>query len=32
LMAEKLKPQSIRVIFGWILLGVALFLLMKHVL
>ena len=32
LMAEKLKPQSVRVIFGWILLGVALLLMIKHVL
>jgi len=32
LMAEKLKSQSVRVIFGWILLGVALLLIMKHVL
>jgi len=32
LMAEKLKSQFIRVIFGWILLGVALFLMMKNVL
>ena len=32
LMAEKLNPQSVKLIFGWILLGVALLLIVKHVL
>jgi uncharacterized membrane protein YfcA len=32
LMAEKLNPQSVKLVFGWILLGVALLLIVKHVL
>jgi uncharacterized membrane protein YfcA len=32
LMAEKLKSQSVKFIFGWILLGVAVLLIVKHVL
>ena len=32
LMAEKLKSQSVKLIFGWILLGVAVLLIVKHVL
>jgi uncharacterized membrane protein YfcA len=32
LMAEKLKPQSVKLVFGWILLGVAVLLIVKHVL
>jgi uncharacterized membrane protein YfcA len=32
LMAEKLRPQSVKLVFGWILLGVALLLIVKHVL
>jgi uncharacterized membrane protein YfcA len=32
LMAEKLKSQSVKSIFGWILLGVAVLLIVKHVL
>jgi uncharacterized membrane protein YfcA len=32
LMAETLKPQSVKLIFGWILLGVALLLIVKDVL
>jgi uncharacterized membrane protein YfcA len=31
LMAEKLKPQSVKLVFGWILVGVALVLIVKHV-
>jgi uncharacterized membrane protein YfcA len=31
-MAEKLDPQSVKLVFGWILLGVALLLIVKHVL
>jgi uncharacterized membrane protein YfcA len=31
-MAEKLKPQSVKLVFGCILLGVALLLIVKHVL
>jgi len=31
LMAEKLKSQSVKLIFGWTLLGVALLLIVKHV-
>jgi uncharacterized membrane protein YfcA len=31
LMADKLKPQSVGLIFGWILLGVAVLLIAKHV-
>jgi len=32
LMAEKLKSQSVKQIFGWVLLGIALLLIVKHVL
>jgi uncharacterized membrane protein YfcA len=32
LMAEKLKPRSVKLVFGWILLGVAVLLIVKHVL
>jgi uncharacterized membrane protein YfcA len=32
LMAEKLKPRSVRLVFGWILLGVAVLLIVKDVL
>ena len=32
LMAEKLKPRSVNLVFGWILLGVAALLIVKHVL
>jgi hypothetical protein len=31
LMAERVKSQSVKLIFGWILLGVALLLIVKHV-
>jgi len=31
-MAEKLKPRSVKLVFGWILLGVSLLLIVKHVL
>ena len=32
LMAEKLNPRSVKLVFGWILVGVALLLIVKHVL
>ena len=31
LMAEKLNPRSVKLVFGWILMGVALLLIVKHV-
>jgi uncharacterized membrane protein YfcA len=32
LMAEKLNPRSVKLVFGWILMGVGLLLIVKHVL